>query len=75
MASNSFNYFSSLKSLKKKLEKSERDTAPAKVQNEPRRKTVKLKSKAAIREELDSVYAISCIWNPYGDGATAVTVK
>ena len=31
--------------------------------------------KAAIREELDTVYAISCTWNPYGDGATAVTIK
>lgn len=31
--------------------------------------------KAAIREELDTVYAISCSWNPYGDGATAVTIK
>lgn len=31
--------------------------------------------KAAIREELDTVYAISCSWVPYGDGATAVTIK
>lgn len=31
--------------------------------------------KAAIREELDTVYAISCSWTPYGDGATAVTIK
>ena len=31
--------------------------------------------KSAIREELDTVYAISCSWNPYGDGATAVTIK
>ena len=31
--------------------------------------------KAAIRDELDTVYAISCSWNPYGDGATAVTIK
>lgn len=31
--------------------------------------------KAAIREELDTVYAISCSWSPYGDGATSVTIK
>ena len=31
--------------------------------------------KKAIREELDSTYAISCTWNPYGDGATSVTIK
>lgn len=31
--------------------------------------------KKAIRNELDSTYAISCTWNPYGDGATAVTIK
>ncbi len=31
--------------------------------------------KAAIREELDTVYAISCSWNPYGEGATAVTIR
>lgn len=31
--------------------------------------------KAAIREELGTVYAISCSWTPYGDGATAVTIK
>lgn len=31
--------------------------------------------KAAIREDLDTVYAISCTWLPYGDGATAVTIR
>ena len=31
--------------------------------------------KQAIRTELDTTYAISCTWNPYGDGATAVTIK
>lgn len=31
--------------------------------------------KQAIRTELDTTYALSCSWNPYGDGATAVTVK
>lgn len=31
--------------------------------------------KAAIREELDTTYAVSCTWTPYGDGATAVTIK
>lgn len=45
MAVSSFNDFSSLKSLKKELEKNEVAAAPSKVQNEPRKKTVKLKSK------------------------------
>ena len=31
--------------------------------------------KQAIRTELDTTYALSCTWNPYGDGATAVTIK
>lgn len=31
--------------------------------------------KQAIRIELDTTYAISCTWNSYGDGATAVTIK
>ena len=31
--------------------------------------------KKAVRDELDSTYALSCTWNPYGDGATAVTIK
>ena len=31
--------------------------------------------KSAIRDELNTVFAISCLWNPYGDGATAVTIK
>ena len=31
--------------------------------------------KQAIRTELDITYAPSCSWNPYGDGATALTVK
>ena len=31
--------------------------------------------KAAVRQELDTAFAISCSWNPYGEGATAVTVK
>ena len=31
--------------------------------------------KSAIREELDSTFAFSCSWNPYGEGATAVTVR
>lgn len=31
--------------------------------------------KKAIRNELDTTYAITCTWNPYGDGATAVTIK
>lgn len=31
--------------------------------------------KQAIRTELDTTYALTCTWNPYGDGATAVTVK
>lgn len=31
--------------------------------------------KAAVRDELDSVFAVSCTWTPYGDGATAVTIK
>lgn len=48
MASNSFNDFSSLKSLKKELEKSEVNTASSKVQNEPRKKKVQLKSKDEI---------------------------
>ena len=48
MAGNSFNDFSSLKSLKKELEKNEAAAAPAKVLNEPRKKTVRLKSKDEI---------------------------
>ena len=118
MAGNLFNDFTSLKSLKKELEKNDAASSPSKLQNEPRKKTVRLKSKdeilgeeksrelglkpgaeekpvftnkvveidlhiealpgvlkAAIRDELDTVYAISCSWNPYGDGATAVTIK
>ena len=31
--------------------------------------------KKALRDELDSTYALSCTWVPYGDGATAVTIK
>lgn len=31
--------------------------------------------KQAIRTELDTAYALSCSWNPYGEGATAVTIK
>ena len=31
--------------------------------------------KSAIRDELDTTFALSCTWNPYGDGATAVTVR
>ncbi|MDO5443290.1 MAG: hypothetical protein Q4G10_06425 [Bacteroidia bacterium] len=31
--------------------------------------------KKAIRDELDTTFAISCAWSPYGDGATAVTIK
>lgn len=31
--------------------------------------------KQAIRTELDTTYALSCTWAPYGDGATAVTIK
>ena len=31
--------------------------------------------KSAIREELDSTFALSCSWNPYGEGATAVTIR
>lgn len=31
--------------------------------------------KQAIRTELDTTYALSCSWTPYGDGATAVTIK
>ena len=31
--------------------------------------------KKAVRDELDTTYALSCTWNPYGDGATAVTIK
>lgn len=31
--------------------------------------------KQAIRTELDTTYALSCSWNPYGDGATSVTIK
>ena len=31
--------------------------------------------KKAIRDELDTTYALSCSWNPYGEGATVVTVK
>ena len=31
--------------------------------------------KQAIRTELDNTYALSCTWNPYGDGATAVNIK
>ena len=31
--------------------------------------------KQAIRTELDTTYALSCSWNPYGEGATAVTIK
>ena len=31
--------------------------------------------KQVIRTELDTTYALSCTWNPYGDGATAVTIK
>ena len=31
--------------------------------------------KQAVRNELDTTYAISCTWTPYGDGATAVTIK
>ena len=31
--------------------------------------------KKAIRDELDTTYALSCSWNPYGDGATAVVIK
>lgn len=31
--------------------------------------------KQAIRTELDTTYALSCSWSPYGDGATAVTIK
>ena len=31
--------------------------------------------KQAMRTELDTTYALSCSWNPYGDGATAVTIK
>ena len=44
MAGSSFNDFSSLKSLKKELEKNDVTAAPSKVQNEPRKKTVKLRS-------------------------------
>lgn len=51
MASNSFNDFSSLMPLKKELEKNEVAAAPSKVQNEPRKKTVKLKSKDEILGE------------------------
>lgn len=51
MAGNSFNDFASLKSLKKELEKNEVAAAPSKVQNEPRKKTVKLKSKDEILGE------------------------
>ena len=51
MAGNSFNDFASLKSLKKELEKNEAAAAPSKVQNEPRKKTVKLKSKDEILGE------------------------
>ena len=51
MASNSFNDFSSLKPLKKELEKNEVAAAPSKVQNEPRKKAVKLKSKDEILGE------------------------
>lgn len=29
----------------------------------------------AIRTELDTTYALSCSWNPYGDGATSVTIR
>lgn len=31
--------------------------------------------KQAVRAELDTTYALTCTWNPYGDGATAVTIK
>lgn len=31
--------------------------------------------KQAIRTELDTTYTLSCSWNPYGEGATAVTIK
>lgn len=31
--------------------------------------------KQAIRTELDTTYALLCSWSPYGDGATAVTIK
>ena len=31
--------------------------------------------KQAIRTELGTTYALSCNWNPYGEGATAVTIK
>lgn len=31
--------------------------------------------KQAIRTEMDTTYALSCTWTPYGDGATAVTIK
>ena len=51
MAGNSFNDFSSLKSLKKELEKCEASAVPAQVRNAPRKKTVKLKSKDEIQGE------------------------
>lgn len=51
MSNNPFNDFSSLKSLKKELEKNEAAAAPAKGQNEPRKKTVRLKSKDEILGE------------------------
>lgn len=51
MAGNSFNDFSSLKSLKKELEKCEASAVQAKVRNEPRKKTVRLKSKDEILGE------------------------
>lgn len=80
MPNNPFNDFSSLKSLKKELEKNETMAASPKAQNEPRKKTVVHKSKDEILgdekgRELDTVYAISCSWTPYGDGATAVTIR
>ena len=31
--------------------------------------------KKALRDELDTTYALSCSWTPYGDAATAVTIK
>lgn len=31
--------------------------------------------KQSIREELDTTYALQVSWNPYGDGATAVTIR
>lgn len=33
------------------------------------------KLKEAVRSELDSTFAISCTWVPYGSGATAVTIR